>query len=469
MGNTPFFGEGFENVAKQMNQQPQAPMKPPALSLEEATVQQIQARQQQRAADVDLQMQNLDQADKFEQNAQVAEQAAQDSRMAADEIRQDVQQLETINQQEEAQESQALDEVENLKIAETFQANSEEVRQNIAKSIGLSPDTLDEEVLDTYRNLESIVAGQVDANNAKQVELKRKIDSGQELAGKDKLALGLAAILPIIVGAAKGKPAQGVAAAMQTFGAFQKAREDGRRKLADELDAARKEELGLVEMSAKLLDRKVGTLSKTEQKKLNRAESIEKQIGQRLRNKGLTYQTASDKEDLKQRLVKTQQLLDKAEKGAIDKDITEKQALAARFAIQTSQAEEQFKSGFIPKPGELSLPNAVQSKETQQFKQAALQFVNATLRPESGAAISFEELTKGELQYVPLFGDDAETLERKRKARLAVSAGNFALAGENAIKKVQDQMDRLDTESQPSSGLTPEELKELEQLEKEGF
>jgi hypothetical protein len=59
------------------------------------------------------------------------------------------------------------------------------------------------------------------------------------------------------------------------------------------------------------------------------------------------------------------------------------------------------------------LPNVAKSANIQGFEQAKRNFLNATLRRESGAAISQSEMTDGNKQYFPVFGDSPEVLKQK--------------------------------------------------------
>lgn len=63
------------------------------------------------------------------------------------------------------------------------------------------------------------------------------------------------------------------------------------------------------------------------------------------------------------------------------------------------------------------VPSSMKSPEAQRLAQAELDFVNAVLRPESGAAISTSEFTSAEKQYFPQPGEDQATLDQKARAR----------------------------------------------------
>jgi hypothetical protein len=76
--------------------------------------------------------------------------------------------------------------------------------------------------------------------------------------------------------------------------------------------------------------------------------------------------------------------------------------------------------------GKLYNPNSV---EFQKFDQAKRDFINATLRRESGAVISDAEFENAEKQYFPAPGDSKEVLAQKRTNRMTAIKGNGAGAG----------------------------------------
>jgi hypothetical protein len=75
------------------------------------------------------------------------------------------------------------------------------------------------------------------------------------------------------------------------------------------------------------------------------------------------------------------------------------------------------------------LPEANQSSELKQQRQAERNFVNAVLRRESGAAISKSEFDSAEMQYFPRAGDTPEVLAIKEQNRLQALAGMQGAAG----------------------------------------
>lgn len=80
-----------------------------------------------------------------------------------------------------------------------------------------------------------------------------------------------------------------------------------------------------------------------------------------------------------------------------------------------------------------TLPASVSSVllggDAEQFFQARRDFINATLRRESGAVISESEFANAEAQYFPVAGDSPETLKQKAANRAAAIEGFKREAG----------------------------------------
>lgn len=83
-------------------------------------------------------------------------------------------------------------------------------------------------------------------------------------------------------------------------------------------------------------------------------------------------------------------------------------------------------------PGDISNKFIV-SEGYQKYDQAARDFINATLRRESGAAISESEFDNAYKQYLPRPGDSKETLAQKQRNRQATIA-SIAGGGGQAYK-----------------------------------
>jgi hypothetical protein len=115
---------------------------------------------------------------------------------------------------------------------------------------------------------------------------------------------------------------------------------------------------------------------------------------------------------------------------------TQAQVIAAGYAQRASEADTII-SGFGDKFTGLqsyvgqSLPNFLKSSERQQYEQAKRNFVNAVLRPESGAVISEQEFKNADKQYFPQPGDGQAVIAQKatnRQTKISslYSAGNVA-------------------------------------------
>lgn len=84
------------------------------------------------------------------------------------------------------------------------------------------------------------------------------------------------------------------------------------------------------------------------------------------------------------------------------------------------------------------------SPEGQKYHQAAMDWVRAKLRKESGAAIGKDEADKEYETYFPVYGDTAGVIEQKRQARaeanraMRQSAGG-AMAPASASPKPQQK------------------------------
>jgi len=103
--------------------------------------------------------------------------------------------------------------------------------------------------------------------------------------------------------------------------------------------------------------------------------------------------------------------------------------------------------GFI----KASALNAIKDPALRQFCQAKLDFVMATLRKESGAAINANEYVGQSARYTPQMGDDPETIAQKREARIIEEATAKAAAGEAALQYFKKQRDKLINDRTPKS------------------
>jgi hypothetical protein len=89
-------------------------------------------------------------------------------------------------------------------------------------------------------------------------------------------------------------------------------------------------------------------------------------------------------------------------------------------------------AGSVPFVGE-SLRNLAQSPETQQYAQAARDWIRAKLRKESGAAIGVAEEENEFRTYFPVTGDSPRVIEQKAQARALANQGMIQAAGSAKI------------------------------------
>ena len=108
---------------------------------------------------------------------------------------------------------------------------------------------------------------------------------------------------------------------------------------------------------------------------------------------------------------------------------------AATFADRMTNANPIFDQMPPPSVGAQAVSgiplvgNKLIDARNRQFQQAERDFISAVLRKESGAAISNAEYENERKKYIPVAGDDAKTLEMKRKSREAALAGMRRSAG----------------------------------------
>jgi hypothetical protein len=76
-----------------------------------------------------------------------------------------------------------------------------------------------------------------------------------------------------------------------------------------------------------------------------------------------------------------------------------------------------------------ALARSGQSPATQQYDQAAQDWIRAKLRKESGAAIGADEMKQEYATYFPMVGDKAEKIAQKAEARRVVTIGMGKSAG----------------------------------------
>jgi hypothetical protein len=121
---------------------------------------------------------------------------------------------------------------------------------------------------------------------------------------------------------------------------------------------------------------------------------------------------------------------------------TEGQSNAAGFAQRMELAESilnRLPPGSQPGAGTRvaeavpfvggALARTGQSPATQQYDQAAQDWIRAKLRKESGAAIGVDEMKQEYATYFPMVGDTAEKIAQKAEARRVVTLGMGKSAG----------------------------------------
>src|SRR5688572_11230244 len=108
------------------------------------------------------------------------------------------------------------------------------------------------------------------------------------------------------------------------------------------------------------------------------------------------------------------------------KEPNQNQYQAAGFAKRARAATEIMhniqQAGFDPTSGEAALqsvlyPPGYQDENVKLNDQAALDFITAVLRKESGASISDEEFKREKKKYIPQWGDTEAVLKQKADAR----------------------------------------------------
>ena len=97
--------------------------------------------------------------------------------------------------------------------------------------------------------------------------------------------------------------------------------------------------------------------------------------------------------------------------------------IAAPDKSGTSLEDRVSKSGVATQIGLQYAPNMLQTQDMQAYRQAQRAFTEARLRKESGAAIPTGEYENDAKTYFAQPGDDAATIEQKRKARAVVLDG----------------------------------------------
>lgn len=113
---------------------------------------------------------------------------------------------------------------------------------------------------------------------------------------------------------------------------------------------------------------------------------------------------------------------------------TDAQSLAGGFAERMSEAAASIDAlegeGYDPSTlGATMTPDLLAKPETRQYRQAQRDWVRAKLRKESGASIGEKEMEDEIKTYFPQPGDDAKTIEQKRRARITAERAMYRQAG----------------------------------------
>ena len=124
---------------------------------------------------------------------------------------------------------------------------------------------------------------------------------------------------------------------------------------------------------------------------------------------------------------------------------TPAQQTVSEYAARIEQANPMIESlqdsiknmNYISFAAQLKLPSAFQSKDIQQYMQAARNFINAKLRRESGAVIANSEFVEARQQYLPQAGDSDEVLASKKANRDLVYSALRKASG-NAYQSVDE-------------------------------
>jgi len=123
---------------------------------------------------------------------------------------------------------------------------------------------------------------------------------------------------------------------------------------------------------------------------------------------------------------------------------TDAQSLAAGFWNRMTSAspiiDKLEKSGDYPTFSRsigATAGNFVMTPKQQQYQQAAMNWVRANLRKESGAVIGEQEAAAEYANYFPMLFDSPEVIKQKRETRKRVEEAMKATAGETAIKLIQ--------------------------------
>lgn len=187
-------------------------------------------------------------------------------------------------------------------------------------------------------------------------------------------------------------------------------------------------------------DKRIQDLSKMEDSYLSRVESkADREERDRL------ARLEREQRDALARQERQIRQIEQAEEREIKrKEGTEGQKLSAGFANRMVRSQNILNTfeqegvglpttgtsfaGGVPFVGGY-LERQMMDTDQQRYKQAAMNWIRANLRKESGAAIGDEEAAQEYATYFPLPGDDPETIRQKRDARNATTQAMIINAG----------------------------------------
>ncbi len=141
------------------------------------------------------------------------------------------------------------------------------------------------------------------------------------------------------------------------------------------------------------------------------------------------------------------------------KPATAAQQTTAGYAARAEQADSLIQNlqdnitgmSYIGYKIQTWLPSAFQGSTYQQYDQAARNFINSVLRPESGAAIAQSEFDNAYKQYIPTAGDSAGTIAQKADNRklkiesLKQASGNAYTSASDLLKGNVSQTSQSET------------------------
>jgi len=125
-------------------------------------------------------------------------------------------------------------------------------------------------------------------------------------------------------------------------------------------------------------------------------------------------------------------------------------AILDRLENQGTELSQALISG-VPIAG-----NYMTTPAYKQYEQAQRDFINATLRQESGAVIADTEFDNARKQYFPQPGDDPQTIAQKRQNRSTAMQSIREASGPFAIKGQMKQQEPINVPSPQSAGKTRE-------------